>query len=123
LRVPLVCQDAAILVAQWDAAMRTLGSEPADDPEAALNTILATDAIRKPQRFVELLQAYALLLAVRSLEVERITSQMQLWQRLFEAVMAVDAGVIAKSCGADTGKIKEAVYAARLDALKNALIN
>lgn len=123
LRVPLVCQDAAILVAQWDDAMHTLGSEPTEAPEAALNAILATDAIRKPQRFAELLRAYALLLEVRGLEAGQITSQIQQWQRLFESVIAVDAGVIAKSCGADTGKIKEAVYAARLDALKNALIN
>lgn len=123
LRVPLVCQDAAVLVAQWEQVMGVLGSESAYDPEAALNAILATDAIRKPHRFMELLQAYAVLLAVRGIDVEQIEMDNQRWYHLFESVRAVDAGAIAKSCGAETSKIKEAVYAARLDALKSTLIN
>ena len=121
LRVPLVCRDAAVLLAQWECAMGEIGSEPAHHPEAALNAILATDAIRKPQRFAELLQAYAVLLAVRALDATQIVCHIQRWQQLFEAVVAVDAGAIAKSCGADTGKIKETVYQARLHALNSVL--
>lgn len=123
LRAPLVCQDVAVLVAQWDQVMDVLGSKPADDPEAALNAILATDAIRKPHRFMELLQAYAIILAVRGLDRQTIEADGQLWHRLFDSVRAVDAGAIAKSCGSETSKIKEMVYAARLNALKSTLIN
>ena len=120
LRAPYLCQDAALLVAQWDKTMSTALDEPWDEPEAALNAILATDAIRKPERFVELLQSYAVLLQARATDIEQINGKIDLWQGLFDAISAVDAGAIARTCGSDSSKIKEAVYAARLDALKNA---
>ncbi|NLA50830.1 MAG: hypothetical protein GX860_01665 [Alcaligenaceae bacterium] len=121
LRAPLVCQDAAVLMARWEQAMGTMGGKPGHDPEASLNAMLACDAIRKPQRFIELLQAYAVLLTVRGLDEQQIESDIKLWQDLFEAVSTVDVGAIARSCGAETSKIKETVYAARLDSLKSAL--
>lgn len=101
--------------------MGTMGGKPGHDPEASLNAMLACDAIRKPQRFIELLQAYAVLLTVRGLDEQQIESDIKLWQDLFEAVSTVDVGAIARSCGAETSKIKETVYAARLDSLKSAL--
>lgn len=121
LRVPVVCQDAAVQMAQWVQAMGAIGDKPEHEPDALLNAILACDAIRKPQRFIELLEAYAVLLEVRGLDEQQVKSNIQLWQHLFEAVLAIDAGAIAKSCGAETSKIKETVYAARLDSLKSAL--
>ncbi len=121
LRVPLLCQDAAVLIAQWEQAMSAIDGKPGHDPEASLNAMLACDAIRKPQRFAELLQAYAVLLMARGLDEQHIASNVKLWQSLLEVVSAVEAGAIARSCGAEARKIKETIYAARLDSLKSAL--
>lgn len=121
LRAPHICQEAAQLLAQWDQAMSDSFLPQSFDAAVALNTILATDAIRKPARFAELLQSYALLLDVRGQATQLISKQRQQWHVLFEAVKAVDAGCIAKSCGASAPHIKEAVYEARLSALKDAL--
>lgn len=122
LRAPHVCQEAAQLIAQWVQAMSTKPLERADNVEEVLDTILATDAIRKPERFEELLQSYALLLEVSGKTTgQQITAEIQQWRILFGAVKAVDAGAIAKSCGTNTKQIKEAIYEARLIALEKAL--
>ena len=66
-----------------------------------------------------LLGCHAVLLEVRGEESHQIEHYKQQWQRFFDAVQAVDAGAIAKSCGSNTQHIKEAIYNARLEALKN----
>lgn len=119
LRAPHLCQEAAVLLAQWEKSMRAIPLLNPPQTAASLDAILATDALRKPARFVDLLQSYAILLAVRGEDCQQIAIYKQQWQALFEVVSAVDAGAIAKACGADTKKIKEAVYEARLDALKS----
>ena len=123
LRVPHLCQDAALLLVQWHQSMAT---EPLLNlhvyPEAALDAILATDAMRKGERFEELLRCYAILLEVKGENAKKISSQIQQWQVFFEAIRSVDAGAIAKACGAETQKIKEAVYQARLNALKKVTV-
>ena len=87
-------------------------------PEQLLRAILATDPLRKPERFEELLQSYALLLSVKGVSAEQIEAELGQWRRLLAAVQAVDAGAIAKACAAQGRPIKEAIYSARLRALE-----
>ncbi len=119
LRAPHVCQEAAALLAQWDKAMNATSLFNPPKTNRTLDVILATDALRKPERFVGLLGCHAVLLEVRGEESHQIEHYKQQWQRFFDAVQAVDAGAIAKSCGSNTQHIKEAIYNARLEALKN----
>lgn len=121
LRAPHLCRDAAVLLAHWVKAMTTFAAQPATNPKAALDAILATDAIRKPARFNALLQAYAVLLEFRGTSLDDIDSLVGEWQTLYETIKKVDSGMIAKSCGTDTKKIRAAIYKARLDALEAAL--
>ncbi|WP_048766860.1 hypothetical protein [Oligella urethralis] len=118
LRAPHVCQEAAQLIAQWVQAMQQYPLSTDTPPEQLLQAILATDPLRKPERFEELLQSYALLLRFKGLSVEQIEAELSQWRVLLAAVQGVDAGAIAKACAAEGRPIKEAIYSARLRALE-----
>jgi len=83
-------------------------SANSDDAEAWLNLIEITDGLRKPDRFVGLLEAAECVLPV----------DMVAWRGRLDAVRAVDAGAIAKAVGKEPTSIKAAVRAARLEALR-----
>lgn len=121
LRAPHACQEAAQLIAQWVQAMQQYPLNATTPPEQLLQAILATDPLRKPERFEELLQSYALLLRFKGLSVEQIEAELSQWRVLLAAVQGVDAGAIAKACTAQGRSIKEAIYSARLRALEQAL--
>ncbi|XVN73573.1 Multifunctional CCA protein [Oligella sp. MSHR50489EDL] len=121
LRAPQACQEAALLIAQWMQAMHRQALATSISSTHMLNTILATDPLRKPERFEELLQSYAVLLALQAKPAEQIDAELAQWRRLLASIQAVDAGAIAKACAAQGTAIKEAVYEARLHALEQAL--
>jgi tRNA nucleotidyltransferase (CCA-adding enzyme) len=105
VKAPAHCVDCArLLPVVLDAAG---GAAQAADPQAWLALMERCDALRKPQRFLDLLEAAACIAAIDAPG----------WQARLSAVRAVDAGRIAKSCGPDARQIQAAVRAARLAAL------
>lgn len=139
LRVPAACTDEARLLPQMLAALaggsgsgngggkdsdgehRGSGSHgdggnhgdalvDGDAPDAAaLDLMERCDALRKPDRFIDLLKAAAI---VRPVDVDT-------WAARVAAVRAIDAGAIARAEGGDPARIKPALRAARLQALQN----
>ena len=101
LRVPSECADQArllpVLLDGFDAA----------DADAHLRLIEQTDALRKPERFIALLQAAAIV----------HDGDDAVWRLRLDAARAVDAGAVARQCAAEPQRIKSAVRAARLQAL------
>lgn len=101
LRVPSECADQARLLPML------LDGFDAADADAQLRLIEQTDALRKPERFIALLQTAAIV----------HDGDDAVWRLRLDAARAVDAGAIARQCAADPQRIKSAVRAARLQAL------
>ncbi|WP_312430715.1 CCA tRNA nucleotidyltransferase [Achromobacter sp.] len=103
MRVPTECNDYARLLPDVLDALDALDGMP-DGADAQLALMERADALRKPERFFELLDAAAVLRAV----------DMPVWQERVAAVRGVDAGAIAKACAGEPARIKESVRQARL---------
>ncbi len=56
LKVPTDCRDLAVIVARWNAAVRRA---PELEPAALLEVVEGCDALRRPERFAEALDACA----------------------------------------------------------------
>ena len=67
------------------------------------------DALRRPERFIQIVQC---------VQCYEGTLNITLWQQRLEAVLAVDAGAIARQSTGGGLQIKQAVAQARLDALQ-----
>lgn len=81
---------------------------PGEDAAAWLDLIERNDGLRKPQRFLDLVQAAQCVTAVDLPE----------WRARLDAVRAIDAGAVAKAAGGQPELIKRALRQARLDSLK-----
>lgn len=103
LRVPGECADQARLLPV------VLESLDATDADAQLSLIERTDALRKPERFLALLDAATVV----------CPADKGAWRVRLEAARGVDAGAIAKQHSGDPGGIKSAVRAARVKALQS----
>jgi tRNA nucleotidyltransferase (CCA-adding enzyme) len=103
MRVPTECNDYARLLPDMLDALDGMPDGP-DGADAQLALMERADALRKPERFFELLDAAAVLRAV----------DMPAWQSRVSAVRGVDAGAIAKACAGEPARIKESVRQARL---------
>src|SRR3546814_281461 len=101
LRAPGDCQDYARLLPMVLAAVQH------DDIAAWLDLMERCDALRKPDRFLELLAAASCAAKV----------DLAAWRARMAAIRAVDAGAIAKTLQGQPGRIKQAVHEARLAAL------
>jgi len=102
LKTPTECADYArllpLMCAQTQASSR----------EQILALIERIDGLRKPDRFLALLNCAAVCAAV----------DVAAWRRRLDAVRGVDAGAVAKTYAASPGMIKEAVRQARLSVLQ-----
>jgi tRNA nucleotidyltransferase (CCA-adding enzyme) len=118
LRVPNECRDLALLVAREHGNVHRV----MDMGAAALVRLFErSDALRKPARFAEALQACEADLRGR-LGFE--THPYPQAERLRDALIAarsVDAGAVAQACAAKPERIKEAVHQARVDAVAQAI--
>ncbi|MFC4275997.1 CCA tRNA nucleotidyltransferase [Achromobacter aloeverae] len=103
LRVPAACTDEARLLPGMLTAL-----DKAQDDAVALDLMERCDALRKPDRYLDLLKAAAI---VRPVDID-------LWAARVAAVRAIDAGAIARAEGGDPARIKPALRAARLEALR-----
>jgi tRNA nucleotidyltransferase (CCA-adding enzyme) len=101
LRAPTECADMARLLP------RLLHALAAGTPEEVLALFEQCDALRKPERFMELLQAAHLVQP----------GPVKNWHRWLDAVLAIDAGAAARTAK-DPKQIKAVVRQARLDGLR-----
>ncbi|WP_454741221.1 multifunctional CCA addition/repair protein [Cupriavidus necator] len=114
LRVPNECRDLALVVAREHGNIhRSLEIGPA----AVMRLLERCDALRKPARFAEALQACeADLRGRKGFEASAYPQAARLLAAL-EAAAAVDAGAIARACGDDVGQIRDRIHAARVAAV------
>ncbi|KND57654.1 tRNA nucleotidyltransferase [Candidatus Paraburkholderia schumanniana] len=118
LRVPNECRDLAVLVAREHGNIHRVMEMGA---AALVRLFERSDALRKPTRFAEALQA-CLADARGRLGLEQQAYPQA--ERLREALVAarsVDAGAVAQQCADRPSRIKDAVHDARVAAVKAAL--
>jgi tRNA nucleotidyltransferase (CCA-adding enzyme) len=110
LRVPTGCADHARLLPIVLDGLEALsaGAGMADVASERLALMERCDALRKPDRFIDLLRTAAMRTAVN----------VAAWRSALQAVRAVDAGAIARQCRGQPDQIKQALRAARIDALR-----
>lgn len=112
LKAPSECRDLAVLMARYHGDIRR-------GPEMRASTIVRllerVDALRRPERFRQLLQACDCDFRGRlGWEAKPVPSP-DLFLRALDAIRAVDAAAIARSC-ADKAAIPERLHAARVAA-------
>ncbi|OJA93386.1 multifunctional CCA addition/repair protein [Burkholderia ubonensis] len=118
LRVPNECRDLALVVAREHGNLHRVMEMGA---AALVRLFERTDALRKPARFAEMVQACEADARGRlGLETQPYPQAERLRVALV-AARGVDAGAIARGVGADTAKIKDAVHRARIQAVARAL--
>jgi tRNA nucleotidyltransferase (CCA-adding enzyme) len=110
LRVPTECADHARLLPIVLDGLQALEAGPGlpDDAAARLALMERCDAMRKPDRFIDLLRAAQV----------GVSADVAAWQAGLRAARDVDAGAIARQCQGEPARIKEALRMARIEALR-----
>ena len=114
VRAPQACADLARMLIREQGSLQS----PDHDSQSALSLLEHCDALRKPERFEQLLQAMA---CVRR-DMEPL---LQGWRRALDASRAVQAGAIAQAVPPEPAltraeRIRAAVAAARCAAITTA---
>jgi len=118
LRVPNECRDLALLVAREHGNIHRVMETKA---AGIVRLFERSDALRKPARFAEALQACEADARGRlGFEANAYPQAERLRQGLV-AARAVDAGAVAKTYENDPAKIKDAVHRERVRAVAKAL--
>ena len=117
LRVPNDCRDLALLMARYHGNVHRAGDLKAS---TIVTLFEKTDALRRPERFRQLLEACLCDYTGRLGWEDRAYDSPQRLLAALAAVNAVPAGEIAAACS-DKGKIPERIHAARVRAVKHAL--
>ena len=117
LKTPADCRDLALLVARYHGDIRR-------GPDLRASTVTRllehTDALRRPQRFAQLLEACACDYHGRLGWEDKPIPSEDLFLRALAAFRAVDAAAIARAC-ANPAEIPERLHRARSAAVKEAL--
>jgi len=117
LRIPNDCRDLALLMARYHGNIHRAA-------ELKASTIVAlfekTDALRRPERFRQLLDACLCDYTGRLGWEDRAYDSPQRLLTALAAVNAVEAGKIASACS-DKLKIPERIHAARVSAVRQVL--
>ncbi|HEX5801489.1 MAG TPA: multifunctional CCA addition/repair protein [Azospira sp.] len=114
LRAPADCRDLAVLAARYHGDIHRAAELR---PDTVLRLFERTDAIRRPQRFAQLLEACADDFNGRLGWEERDYAPAALLSSLLAAVQAVPAGEIARACADRPESIPERIRAARVAAV------
>jgi tRNA nucleotidyltransferase (CCA-adding enzyme) len=114
LRAPVDCRDLAILFAREHGILHQAAQLR---PETVVKLLERADALRRPERFAQLLDAAACDFFGRHGMADRRYTQADTWRAALAAVQAVDAGAIARACS-DKAQIPQRVHAARVVAVK-----
>ena len=117
LRVPNECKELAQIVAKFHGKVHQVSQMRAD---TALQFLIDADAIRQPQRFKDFLLACECDSRGRTGFETAECPEAKVLIRLLDAVLAVDAGAVAKLHTAPE-TIKQAVFEARLAAVKQVI--
>ena len=118
LKTPAECRDLALLVARFHGDIRRARELR---PTTVVRLLETTDALRRPQRFAQLLQACASDYRGRLGWETKIVPDEDLLLRALAAAKSVDAATIARSCS-DAKQIAERVHLARVDAVRQTLL-
>ncbi len=118
LRVPNECRDLAVLVAREHGNIHRVMEMGA---AALVRLFERSDALRKPARFAEALQACEADARGRLGFEKREYPQAERLRVALAAARAVDAGAVAQQFADKPSKIKEAVHRARVEAVEAAL--
>lgn len=114
LRVPNDCKELAHIVAKFHGKVYRIDEMR---PDTKVRFLQDTDAIRQPERFKEFLRACECDFKGRTGYEDKPVPHTEVWLSLLDTVMRIDAGAIAKQFG-EPEKIKEAVFQARVEAIK-----
>jgi tRNA nucleotidyltransferase (CCA-adding enzyme) len=118
LRVPNECRDLAVLVAREHGNIHRVMEMGA---AALVRLFERSDALRKPARFAEALQACEADARGRLGFETREYPQAERLRVALVAARGVDAGAVAQQFADKPSKIKEAVHRARVEAVEAAL--
>lgn len=113
LRVPADCRDLARLVARYHGDIYKVADLR---PDTRVKILERCDALRRPERFTEILGACEADYRGRLGYEEKSYPAGELWRQTLAAVQAVDAGAIAKTC-ADPAQIPARIREARVRAV------
>ena len=117
LKVPAECRDLALLAARFHGQIHLAG----ELRPATIATLLEhTDALRRPQRFLTLLDVCVCDHRGRSGYADAPYAQRELLLRALDAMRSVDAANVARNT-ADKTRIPERLHAARSEAIRQAL--
>jgi len=121
LRVPVECRDVARLAARYHGDMHRFDELRAD---TRLTILERCDALRRPERFEQILAACEADHRGRLGWEERAYDAAAKWRAALAVARAVDAGAIARELAAQgregAQRIAQAVAAARVEAIKAA---
>ena len=115
IRAPGECRDLAVLAARFHGDIHR-ALELSD--KTILKLLETSDALRRPQRFEQLLQACESDSRGRAGLAQRAYPQREHLLRALAAVKAIDEGAIARPLAATPARIPEAIHLARLAALR-----
>lgn len=129
LKVPSDCADYARLTQVLSKKFDMLPLPPSPTVQAhlesraqyVLETLEATDSLRKPARFRDLLQVVLCTRHSAAENLEAEISRIESWTEILDCYLQVDAGAIARQAGSAALGIKEAVRTARLNAIQASL--
>ncbi|MEG0886605.1 MAG: multifunctional CCA tRNA nucleotidyl transferase/2'3'-cyclic phosphodiesterase/2'nucleotidase/phosphatase, partial [Janthinobacterium sp.] len=114
LRVPNDCRELAVMAAREQVAV---AGALALSAEELVRLCERCDGLRKPQRFVQMLDAIAC-----DVHAQDTAFPQSAWlQAMLAAVRGVDAGALAQACAHEPKRIPELVHAARVEAVTNAI--
>lgn len=111
LRAPSDCRDLAALIARYGD---TVGRAAQLDAAEVVTLLHRADALRRPDRFQELLQACECDAQARGVDVAGHEARLK---QALQAARTIDAGIIAR---ANPDRIAEAVREARIEAVRRA---
>ncbi|KDB06285.1 metal dependent phosphohydrolase [Burkholderia sp. lig30] len=114
LRVPNECRDLALVVAREHGNLHRVMEFGA---AALVRLFERTDALRKPARFAEVVQACEADARGRLGFAVQPYPQAERLREALVAARSVDAGAIARTLGDDPARIKDAVHRARIQAV------
>ncbi|HEY5995234.1 MAG TPA: multifunctional CCA addition/repair protein [Gallionellaceae bacterium] len=117
LRVPNECRDLGHLVARYHGHIHRARELR---PNTIVDLLYGCDALRRPERFRQVLQACSSDAHGRTGHEHDLYPQAEFLLTALRAAQEVDAGSIARQC-ADSNLIAEKVREARIRAVENAL--
>jgi tRNA nucleotidyltransferase (CCA-adding enzyme) len=117
LKVPNDARDLALLAARWHGDIHR-GLEL--KPSTIVSLLEKTDALRRPERFEQLLQACVCDFRGRLGQENAPYPMSEVFRQALAAVKSVDAGAIARSC-TGPAQIPVRVHEARVAAVKASL--